>query len=413
VRQIRQFLHSGGQPRLFSVSTRIADTERYLGADPDKQTGAVGFTLEHATAAATGELIERYCCSYCDPDTLVYASANELGAQAIGIDRFALYAPEDEARPGWPFARYRADVRINWVRATSLHDGSPRYVPACLVFIPYRWREHSDFLAVSVSSGNAAHVDPVQAHLTGLFEVVERDAFMITWLRQLELPRVMYRDDAVLGPLYDRHFADCGLEFHVFDMTLDIGVPSYVCLVEARSERGPFIGMGAATRLSPRAAIAKALLEAAQDMAWCRDLLVRRPTFDPGANWEHIGDFEDRVRLYCEPHMMKHVAFLLETPRTIGVRAEPDIVDDTQALQHCLSMLEARGLEALVVDQTAPDVARAGYVAPKVMIPGTVPLTGVHAWPQNGSPRLWRAPEVACYADTASPTLNPIPHPFP
>lgn len=289
-----------------------------------------------------------------------------------------------------------------------------RHVPACLVYIPYRWQERGDFLTLSVSSGNASHTEPDRARVTGLCEVVERDAFMITWLRKLRLPRVAYLEDPVLAALYERHFAGCHMTFHVFDMTLDLGLPTYLCLVEGRSERGNFVGMGASTRPSPRAAITKALLEAAQDMVWCRDLLRRKPVFRPEPDWSNIRDFEDRVRLYCEPDMMPHVGFLLDTPRHAKVRPEPEGLTTAQdELAFSVRLLEDHGLEAIEIDQTAPDVAAAGYFAPKIMIPGTVPLAAVHTLPQNGSPRLWTVPAKVGYDADAYEGLNPIPHLFP
>ena len=410
----RTILLSAGQPRLFSVTAIVSRTERYAGVECDSETGAIGFTREHATAGAIGELVERYCVAYCDRTALTVATARELGPGAVGMDAFQIHADEEYARPRWPFPRYTADSRITWATGRSLVTGEVRHVPACLVFVPYQFQERSDFLALSVSSGNAAHTDRDAALCAGLFEVVERDAFMITWLRQLRLPRVDYLADPALAALYQRHFAGCNLQFHVFDMTTDIALPTYLCLVEGRSARGPFVGMGASTRLSPRAAVTKALLEAAQDLVWCRDLIRRRPEFRPAPDWSNVLSFEDRVRLYCEPEMIEHVGFLLHSPRRTAVRPEPEgVAGPADELRRSIAAVTAVGLEPLVIDQTAPDVAEAGWFAPKVMIPGTVPLAAVHTIPQNGSPRLHTVPAALGLDGDACPGFNPIPHLFP
>src|SRR5262249_3898873 len=159
------------------------------------------------------------------------------------------------------------------------------FIPAQLVYIPYVPSGGEPLLCVPVSTGQACHPDRTQAILTGLYEVVERDAFAISWLRKLPLPRLAYRDDPVLSELYRLHFEGCQLEFHVYDMTLDIGIPSCLCIVEGRSARGPLAGIGAATRLTQREAVTKALLEAAQVMVWCRDLARRRADWRPEPDW--------------------------------------------------------------------------------------------------------------------------------
>lgn len=413
IRGVRTILHAAGEPRLFNVNAMIAETQRYTGQPADHETGSIGFSYQQAAAGAIGELVERYCCSVLDPSALVYASQQELGEPAIGMDRFAIHSDEEYARPRWPLARQQPDRPINWVEARSLVDGRVRYVPACLVYIPYPARERSDLVALGVSSGNAAHTDRTRALLTGLYEVVERDAFMISWLRMLRLPRVDFLADPELAAVHARHFAAPNLTYHIFDLTLDIAIPTYLCITEVLSRRGTFVCMGAATRFSPREAITKAMLEAAQCIVWCRDLLKRRPDYRPQPDWSDIRTFEDRVRLYCEPDMREHLRFWLDTPRRAPLPPEPAPADPEQILRDCVDRVSACGLETVVADQTAPDVARAGFHAVKVMIPGTVPLTALHAIPANGSPRLWTVPAALGHDGDACPGLNPIPHLFP
>jgi ribosomal protein S12 methylthiotransferase accessory factor len=412
IRHCRTILREPSEPRIWSVSAIPAGTSLYMGTQVAGDAGAVGFSYEQAAVGAIGECIERYCCGNQDPDTLVYASQAELGDEAVGMDVFAVHAPE-QYRPGFPFPPWRPDTRITWAKGRSLHDGRRRYVPACLVYVPFVPRGPGDLLTLSVSSGNACHTDRDAAVLSGLYECLERDAFMIMWLRRLRPTRLDILADPVLADLYRQHFDGCDLQFHLFDMTTDLRIPSVVCFVEGTSDRGPLVGMGASTRLSERDAVVKALLEAAQDMVWCRDLLRRKPEWRPAPDWSNVRDFEDHVRLYCEPDMKPHLSFILDTPR-VRPTAPPDPRGTREALDVCLAELRAHGLECIVIDTTAPDVAAAGFHAPKVMIPGLVPLTAVHRLPALGSPRLRSVPIRLGAAGPHDPVeFNPIPHPFP
>ena len=47
-------------------------------------------------------------------------------------------------------------------------------------------------LAPSTSSGLACHGSLEEASLSGLFELVERDAFMLVWSNRLSLPRLTW-----------------------------------------------------------------------------------------------------------------------------------------------------------------------------------------------------------------------------
>lgn len=415
VRDVKEILLGAGEPRLHSASSIAANVAVYARSGIQGHTGAIGFSWDEAAAGAIGECIERYCCACYEWDDLVFASKDDLGDGAIGMDVFALYSPRQYAHPNFPFTQWTASHPIYWARGRSLITGDTRYIPAALVYIPYvpKDRDHpADFLGLAVSSGQACHTDPERALLTGIYEVVERDAFMITWLRMLAMPRVDYRHDAGLARVCERYFDGCGLTFHIFDITLDIEIPTTLCIVEGESARGPFIGVGAATRQSEHDAIVKALKEGAQDMVWARDLIRRKPHWRPEPDFMNVRDFEDHVRLFCEPDMKPHVDFLLDTPRTRPPRARDEGEDPRRDLQRSLDAVQARGLDVIVVDTTTPEIAEAGFYVPKVFIPGTVPLTAVHGIPSIGSPRLQSVPEtIGCRS--LCDGFNPIPHPFP
>jgi ribosomal protein S12 methylthiotransferase accessory factor len=412
IRVCKTLLRSPGEPRLHSVTVIPADTAVYMGANIVGDAGAVGFTHAQAIHGAIGECVERYSCAYINPELTVYASKQDLGDDAIGMDEFAIHTDDQYDAPGWPFPRWRADHPITWVRGRSLLTGARRYVPASLVYVPWLPSDPSDMLTLAVSTGQSCHTDFDLACLTGLYEVVERDAFMITWLRKLRTTRIDYHDDAVLAQLYQRHFAGCDLAFHVFDMTTDLRIPSMLCVVEGRSHKGAIFGMGASTRLSEREAISKALLEAAQDMIWCRDLVRRKPDWRPAPDWSNIRDFQDHVRLYCEPEMRPELAFLLDGDRRRRVEDDPAPPSVQDALARALDRVRAVGLDCILVDTTAPDVAAAGFHAPKILIPGAAPLTAPHSLPALGSPRLQSVPRWLGQDDRLD-GFNPIPHPFP
>ena len=411
---LHEFVTGPGEPRLFSVASVRASLKKVLGVEIPGTEGAVGFSYDEAAAGAIGETIERYCAGCYQWDDLIYASQNELGNDAIGMDQFAWYSDDVYERSG--LTRLRSDAPTYWVEGVSLRSGARRFVPAALVYTPYREDDprKSPLLAVSVSTGQACHTDRTQALLSGLYEAIERDAFMITWMRRIEPQRIDYRSDLLLNKMYLRYFESGSMQLHVFDITLDIHVPTMLCVASGISSRGPFINVGAATRHSEREAVLKAMKEACQGAMWVWELMHSRADWRPSPDFGNVNSFEDHVRLYCEPDMVPHMDFIMEsrTIRTITeAESQPD--DPVFLLRTALAKVHEAGLEAIAVDLTAPDIAELGFYSPKVLVPGLAPLTANHLLPALGTPRYAEVPLRLGLTDSIHSQWNPTPHPFP
>jgi ribosomal protein S12 methylthiotransferase accessory factor len=384
-----------------------------------------GGLLEEACAAAVGECVERYSCASYAWDELVYASQRELGSAAVGMDEIQLYSIAQYEHPAFPFAPWRDDVRIHWSEGESLLSGRSRCIPAALVYIPYRpYRPRrrdrpSDFVGLSVSSGQACAGNRARAVLSGLYEVVERDAFMIRWVRRLPPARIEFLESPTLAAIYDQYFAGCNLRFDVFDLTLDIAIPTVLGVARSRTGRGPILAVGAASDLSEEKAIAKALKESYQSIIWARELLAQRPNWRPAPDYANVRDFEDHVRLYAEPDMASHLDFILHgtdrrAPRSARtVRTARTFDDVDEELRCALAAVDRVGLDAVVVDTTSPEIAELGLHCPKVFLPGAVQLTAAHGMPAYGAARLYDVPGKLGFKAPIHREFNPVPHPFP
>jgi ribosomal protein S12 methylthiotransferase accessory factor len=306
---------------------------------------------------------------------------------------------------------------MHWVQGCSLLNQHIKYVPACLTYIPYlnsaAIDRQPDLFALAVSSGQACHSEVDAALLSGLCEVIERDAFIICWSKMLSVPRLDYSADPELCEIFQRYFACAGLQFHLFDITLDIPIPSVLCIVQAVGERGPYCCVGAATRPHYRDAIIKAWQEAAQGLIWAQSLLQSKPDWRPTADFHNVRDFADHVRLFCEPDMQQHLAFLLETQQS----RQPDFSQPPQSiavnLKSCLDVMSQAGFDVIAVDLTTDDIRQSGLVVHKVFVPGTASLYAVHGLPHFGCPRFEQVPVKLGLTALPLGQFNPVPHPFP
>jgi ribosomal protein S12 methylthiotransferase accessory factor len=405
-----------GNPRLFFCAATLAGRENTGSIHLPQHYNAVGFTQEEAAAAAIGEAIERHCCASWAWDNLIYCSQRELGNErAIGMDRFAMYRDDVYEAPPFPVVRWTPDSPCHWVKAKSLLREGVYYLPATMVLSAGHelCQAGSELFAECVTSGGACHTDPDMAVLSGLWEVIERDAFMITWLRRINPCRIDYAADPELGKIYEQCFAGSNLHVSAFEITLDIRVPTMLVVGSGTTPAGQFWAVGAAARLSKRDAALKALKEAAQCAAWARELVATQPDWRPAANFINVIAFEHHVRLFCEPEMGRHLSFILDTPCRADLDAHFSCLDTWESLRRSVDYVRQRGLEPFVVDLTSPEIAELGFTVVKVLVPGMVPLTAVHAMPALAARRLVEVPEYVGRPHFTGPEFNPIPHPFP
>jgi ribosomal protein S12 methylthiotransferase accessory factor len=414
IHELRPLRLEAGDPRVHAFEGVPARAVLVAGRDVAGGVGGVGLTEDEALICAIGECVERYATAVYDADALPFASEAELGDAAVGVAAFQLFSPRQYAHPEFPFAQPRADVPMHWARARRLSDGAPRLVPASLVYLPWRPLDpSSDLHFLSVSTGQACHPDGARATLTGLYEVIERDAYMLTWLRRLPLPRVDPRTDPAVAAIVDAALGGTELVLHVFDMTLDTRVPAYLCYADGPSPHGRVIGTGAAARLDARAALVKAVLESVHTWLYARDILERRPGYQPAPDYADVREFEDHVRLFCNPEMREHLGFLLDGDARAAPRDDRPPATAEGELAEVLARLAAVGLEAYEVDVAPADVAACGYRVVKVLIPGAVPLTAIHAIPSVGSARLDSVPRALGWDAALAAPLSSIPHSFP
>ena len=117
-----------------------------------------------------------------------------------------------------------------------------------------------------LASGNIA----AEAVAAGLYEVIERDAISLWWLRRrrgerppvVDLPMLLAIDD--VAPLVDRCLA-ADLRLRVTDLTNDLNVPAYGAALLDRRDGMLCVGHGA--HLDPVVAMVRAITEAAQSRA--------------------------------------------------------------------------------------------------------------------------------------------------
>lgn len=358
--------------------------------------------------------------------TRVRASFRQLGLDAA-LDPLSLGLPQGGVtgrRPGHGIA-YGPDVPLDWVHAYSFRRGGPILVPAGIAY----YGECDQQIAYECSNGCALGGCLEEAILHGIFEVAERDAFLISWYARLPLPRVDPRTstDPVNRMLVRRVERDTGCRLDAFDATMPEGLPSlFLVLVDEADRPGfPKAYCGAGAHLDPERALRGGLLEVGGAYRLLADHLRREPERADrlAADPDFVVAMEDHALTYAARTSWPRLGFLY---RGGGVRSMTEAFppwarhrpagDLLADLRRVVDRYLAGGLDVIVVDQTADEHRAADLHCVKVIIPGTLPMTFGHRNRRtDGLPRLREAPIRLGYrtAPLSEDEINPHPHPFP
>ena len=409
VRQIGESSVQYGETRLYACSVLYggpyADARYVL----PQVCGARGLTPGEARTLALSEAAERFSAAVYDERGFVLDCYEHLDADAVSPAAFALFSAAQYAEAGFPYAPFADGTRINWTWGYSLLARRRVLVPAAFVYRPYWPGGHEARLADLPTTGLACGRSLTDATLHGLYETIEREAIVITWLNRLAVPRV----DAGRSPWRSstaKSAAEPALSIH--DITTDLGVP--VRLAMAIDRAAGTVGLGAAARLDARAATDKAVAEALMLESIVRAGRSRRPD-QARKSADEVRTMEDHMTYYSDPDRMSELDFLLHAPaRSAQEVSTPLARTPLDELAVVLHSLQQQSLDAIVVDVTLPEISSAGLRVVRVLVPGLVPLTFGPRFVAKGGARLYHVPVSTGHRATAisEQELNAAPHPF-
>lgn len=371
-----------------------------------------GSTAEQSEASALCEAIERYSGAFHGDEIRCRRRMADFPGTGDGSaihpndvqlfsDRQLEHAEEINAR-GHPYnvvpARFDPEKELEWSPVWSLTQERHRYLPTSLLY-GMTPEQRGDSGLWSDSNGCAAGNTLEEAILQGFFELVERDAFAIWWYNRLQRPGV---DLESFGDEYlasaPGYYRGCHRDMWVLDLTSDLGIPAFVALSRRTDRPEEDIIYGAGAHSDPHIAVLRAVCELNQCLSWVPHPNKGHSRYaidDPMCLW-----WWKNGKLADHPHLAPARDARLCRASDYPV---PDSVDLRQDVEWCRGLIEARGMEFLVLDQTRPDI---GMPVARVVVPGLR-----HFWERFAPGRLFDVPVVMGWRDgpTQESALNPVP----
>ncbi|MHC3394132.1 YcaO-like family protein [Streptomyces lavendulocolor] len=393
---------------LAQVVDNIAESTRgrSVRGEMDGAGGAVD--PERAARLSVAEALERYATSVVQPDSVIWATAEELGDEALDLTTLPRCSPAELSHPKALTVDVDTKAPMRWVRGWSLTRGTPQWVPAVGVWMHIPPLSRGERYANPISTGCATHTDLAQALVNAVCEVVERDAIALTWYQRLALPRIDFDEvPENLVPFLEKS-RNSLVETVFFDATTDLGVPTVysVDLSPDNEVLGQMVMCN--TSLDPVDSVAKIIRESASSRIAMQVPREMPPTVDDFLHVFHGAAYMGR------PERRADFDFLLRGADSRPFSEMPVLTtgDSGKDLAFLVQRLKGAGCDVIAVECTTDEARDVGFRVVRVVIPQLMPLSFTHRARYLAHPRLYDAPARMGHRVYGEAEINPQPQPF-
>ncbi|CCQ34666.1 YcaO-like family domain-containing protein [Halorhabdus tiamatea SARL4B] len=322
---------------------RNGDTAGFSDVSSTGPAAGVDVDWNAALMKALGEAYERYSAGVYRAENFTTAAVDELDNPV---------APSSFVTPEPP-----EDGPYDWIEGENLASGQPVQVPASVTVYPPAGDRFRPATTSGLGFGNAT----VEALLSGLYEVIERDAAMLSWYSTFE-PLELSVEDERFETLARRVRTE-GLSVTPLLLTQDVDVPVVAVAVHREGGEWPRFALGSGAHLDPAAAARSALAEAVQNWFELRQM-GREGAADAGGAIGEYAAFPDAVETFVDADGAVSAADVA-----------PDVaIEGAEALSAVVERVADADLTPYAVRLTPRDVEAMGFEAVRVLVPDAQPL---------------------------------------
>lgn len=387
-----------------------------------------GFDLlsqEKAAWKALGEAVERhpwFNSGAFYEKKLVRTSVGKLKGKVMNI--FSLAGFSEEQKKLFPNLAFNRDTVFGWIQTQSLTSAEKVWCPAQLfshyytsLYVKSRDDLHKNepMLRWPVTTGLAAGRCLEEATTNGILEVLERDAFMISYLNQISPPvfdlDYLSKQDEDIAKIV-RKFRRYNLEIKLLQLPTDFSVFAVAAIIIDKTGLGSAFSLGSSADFDLKTCILDALAEAH---------VVR---ISHGHKYKQEVDKttvnrEGRLIYWANPKNFSKIEFFINGPR-INVNLEKNFFQEketdykkyyTKKLAFLKSELKRLNYRGYVAELTTKPIREIGLSVIHIVIPKLQPMHLDETIPYFSGARLEEIPKKFGYSPKEP--VNQEPHPFP
>jgi len=396
------------EPQIFGAQVTISGKKRmgYSGF------GRSLLNQSEVWGPAYGEALERWCLDHYAPteDKTRMLNTKQL-RDLSGIDLSKTPGIESNLRLK---AKYHIDDTSEFVCVDSVELTTTKRLPTPLQWFSFYHAEkyiHSNRepqIYPLITTGSAAGETLEKALIGGIYENIERDAFMIYWMRKITPKKIDHRK--LKGDVFEKITQMCdryNLEPHFLYLQTDIPVNVIACVLIDRSGVGPAVAVDANAGSSIEKCIEKSFLGALGLRPLFRNQIKKSA---PEQSTEKL-TLEKRGLWWFSKDKLPLIEFLLQGNYIENISETPTRTTKEE-LDYLVAIFKKMKYQIFyqnILPKTLADATSTSVVS--VKIPQLQPLH-LNEWERcSEGERLRQVPEMM-KLECGSDTINPLPHPF-
>ncbi|HEX7041782.1 MAG TPA: YcaO-like family protein [Patescibacteria group bacterium] len=409
ITNVSQSILYNDEPQLFSFfATYPASKKR---EDMYDYSAGVSFIKNIALLRALCEGMERYCLDNLKLPIAATSSIKKVKKSHLDPKIFSPFSSSQLANLKFRQFRINENSQFRWIEAESLSTGERKLLPAQLATYNYQYLDKEPLITIPLSTGVATGNSLEDALQRAILEIVERDAYMISYLNKLPSPSIELNQ--IKSKKIKRvisTFKRYRLELTLVDITTDIEIPSFAAITIDRTGLGPAVSVGLKAGFDEEAAMISAIEESLMTRSWVRDKFAYSEVSTK--KLKKILNIDDRARLWFSREMVEKLDFWLEGNKKKTLQFKKK--NTKRGLDFIKRIFEEKNMEILYVDITDKKIKEAGFAVVRVIIPQLQQLYLDERHPFLGGSRLYTVPVKLGYLSKPhlEYELNKIPHPF-
>lgn len=394
------------EPKIFNYGIK------YKSKRKDNLNIASGFSFDKklALVKVLGETLERYSLDIYKPKIVAKGSITEiskLGQYLKPLEISPFSVRQLKQRKNSKFV-IKNNSKFSWSEAVFLNKNKKILIPSQLISFNHSLIDGEPVIMPINSTGTAFGLTFDDTLDRALCEIIERDAFVISYLNKLPSPKIDLKslNDTKINKILDI-LGRYKLEVFVLDLTMDIGIPVFGALVIDKTGLGPAISLGLKAGWETKNCIIGAIEESLMTRSWIRD---KSFYINPKSKKViEIESIEQRALLWFPTQMIEHLDFWLKNKNIIKIDTKKKSDNE---LEKTLKSLIDNGMSIIYKDITPKVIKNAGFFVIRTLIPELQPLYLNEKYKFLGSKRLYEVPPKLGFAKQSESGLNKIPHPF-
>lgn len=414
------------EPFLYQYWTKINDQMSGNGSDFISEEGALWRSI--------AEGVERHLWKTSEDfyrGKIVYSTYDNLEKKALNIFSLAGFSEKDKEE--FEVLSSNKNSCFGWTNAFSLLSGKENYCPIQLlsyhysklkVRSPENPQGNEPLLRWPVSTGLASGRSIQEAIAKGILEIIERDAFMITYLNKLSPPQIdlghLSEQDEDIRKIL-KSFRRYRLKITLLQIPTDFPVFTTMALITDGLGSSPALAVGTSADFD----IKKCILDALAKSLSIRLALRKNPSFFKESLDPKKINREGRLFYWSNPENLPKINFLFQgISKKIELPAETKFfnlsVEEenenlkiyySEKLKDLKDALRRLNYDGYYIGIAPKEVKKASLYCAVTLIPELQPMHLDERIPYFSGRRLKEVPIKLGYQPAEK--INTEPHPFP